>query len=154
MKQEKKLLNSRGKPYQTPNEVYARRIRQLTTHTASRKYVGRFKFGSRVKLTGGIYRAIFTDSGKKRAVWIATLYVMGRRQRRVFSVNRCGEYGAKLAASLQRLVWLIDFGLWKPRDGDPLEILSYSEAHKGNRDYENSVNEERSSPFIRQRDDE
>ena len=41
----------------------------------------------------------------------------------MFSVDRLGENGAKLAATLIRMAWLIDLEMWRPDDGDPLATL-------------------------------
>ena len=36
------------------------------------------------------------------------------------------------------LLWLVEYGIWTPQDGDPLAILKYSDAFDGNEEYENS----------------
>jgi hypothetical protein len=63
-------------------------------------------------------------------------------------VNKYGEGGARMLASLQKMMLLIEGGVWNPEDGDPLELISLSQSFEGNRDYQNCVLEKGSSPWI------
>lgn len=77
------------------------------------------------------------------------IYANGRRIRqKQFSVSKYGERAAILMASLLRLSWIIETGRWKPEDGDALGILKYADSFNGNNEYENSVVDDVSSPWI------
>lgn len=60
------------------------------------------------------------------------------------------EDGAKLCASLQRLLWIIENGRWNPSDGDPLAIMSYADSFSGNAEYDDCVIDDVSSPYLRE----
>jgi hypothetical protein len=89
---------------------------------------------------------------KSKNKYIATIFNNGKIYQKAYSIKRLGEKGARLAASLQRMAWVVDFGVWNPNDGDPFAILSYSDAFKGNAEYENCVVDGENSPFIQKRD--
>lgn len=98
---------------------YAQRIRKV-------KLKPRYKIGSRTKLVGGIL--------KYKTKYVACICVGNDVRQKNFSIKKLGDTGSRLAASLQRMSWLIELGVWKPEDGDPFAILHL---HEGNRDYEN-----------------
>ena len=82
------------------------------------------------------------------------IYSNGRRIRqKQFSIGKYGEPAARLMASLLRLSWIIETGRWRPGDGDALEILRYADSFKGNHEYENSVVDDVSSPWMHERED-
>jgi len=106
----------------------------------------RYKLGSRTRLVGGVV--------KRHGRYIAHISVGNNAKQKAYSIKRLGEKAAKLAASLQRMAWVIEFGVWNPWDGDPFEILSYSESFKRNHEYENAVVDDVSSPWIPEREDD
>lgn len=127
----------------------SRRVRQAPIASKKRKFVGRYRLGIRNKLKGGVYmQQARTRAGTLLTFYIARINVCGRRLRRTFSADRLGHDGARMAASLQRLVWLIDFEIWNPRDGDPFEILNFRDTISRNGDYENSVNVEKDARWV------
>jgi len=73
----------------------------------------------RIKITKGVH--------KKCGCWYATITVDTIKTSKGFSISKLGDKGAKLAATLQRMVWLIDKKVWNPEEGDPLKIISYLE---------------------------
>ena len=87
-----------------------------------------------VKITGGVSR------NRMNGWWyyIAHIKIGKDKRRKTFSIHKLGEKGAKLAASFQRLAWLIELGAWNPNDGDPLAVIDYSDFFKGNDEYEHS----------------
>jgi hypothetical protein len=78
--------------------------------------------------------------------------IKGKPMARRWSIGKHGEAGAKLAASLQKLLWVVENGLWNPADGDPLAIMSYAESFNGNRDYDDCEISDVSSPWIQEYD--
>lgn len=85
--------------------------------------------------------------------WFAHVHIDGMVQRgRYFPIERLGETGARLAAALQRLCWLIDLGFWRPDEDDPMAILSYTQLLRGNQDYAMSEVDDAHSPYIPESD--
>ena len=117
---------------------------EITYHKRNRrsKLLGRYKHGIRTQLTGGV-----SSNGKQ---YVATICVNGVCKTKRYSIKKLGEKGARLAAALQRLAWVIELGVWNPKDGDPFQILSYSEMFKGNNEYDDAVldRKEMSSPHF------
>lgn len=112
------------------------------------------KMTRRPSLVKGLRR--MKDS-RGRDYWVARIDIgsrgSGLYRRKTFSVTRLGESGAKLAAALQRLSWLIDLEVWRPDDGDPLAILGYTKIFDGNEEYENCKITGRDSPYTTRPDD-
>lgn len=104
-------------------------------------------------LVKGVVRNQCTDGyGRRASYYVASISVGGKITQRRWSVDKHGEDGAKLCASLQRLLWIIEKGQWNPSDGDPLAIMSYAESFNGNRDYDDCVVTDVSSPWIQEFD--
>lgn len=94
----------------------------------------------RTQITKGVRRKRNCDGyGRVDYYYVAAIMVGGKTLSRRWSVTKHGEAGAKLAASLQKLLWVVENGLWNPDDGDPLAIMNYAASFEGNDDYENSV---------------
>jgi hypothetical protein len=91
--------------------------------------------------------------GRMDSWYVATITIKRKTQARRWSINKHGEDGARLAASLQRLLWLVENGAWNPADGDPLAIMSYSDSFSGNRDYDDCEISEVNSPWIQTYED-
>lgn len=106
----------------------------------------RYKIGSRNKISAGVY--------KSDRSYTAHISIANRIHRKSYSISRLGEKGARLAATFQRMAWMLEFGVWNPKDGDPFELLSYSESFSKNQDYENSVVKDMDSPAFRGYGDE
>lgn len=108
----------------------------------------------RTKLTSGIQRRENMDGyGRKAIWWHANASINGKKFARKWSVSKHGEDGARLLASLQRMTWIIEEGVWNPEEGDPLALLSYVDGFSGNADYEDCAVEQESSPWIYEYDD-
>ena len=105
------------------------------------------------RLTGGVTRQINRDGyGRPDDCYVASIMIRGKAMARRWSINKHGEGGARLAASLQKLLWVVENGLWNPADGDPLAIMSYAESFNGNRDYDDCEISHVSSPWIQEYD--
>lgn len=91
---------------------------------------------AQVSLTKGVQFRTWgrTSKGRHRTVpmWVADLTFTNKRFQRAFSIHRYGNDGAKLLATLQRMMWLIEHKIWTPADGDPFAVLSATEFY--NRD--------------------
>lgn len=72
------------------------------------------------------------------AAWEAHVFVNDKRISRSYSVAKFGESAARLAATLRRMLWLLEYQKWSPEDGDPLEFLKYGDLFSGNADYQDS----------------
>ena len=93
-----------------------------------------------VKMVKGVTRQTNKDGYGRESDWyVASIQVQGKPRSRRWSVDKYGEDGARLAASLQRMLWIIEEGCWKPEDGDPLALLSDTQSFEGNRDYQDCV---------------
>ena len=103
-----------------------------------------------IKINGGIYRTFYPHG--RNWYWIAHIKVNGLKQSKAFSISRLGETGARLAAALQRMCWLIDTGAWRPDGDNPLAILSYTDMLRGNRDYAESEVVGERSPHVATRE--
>ena len=109
----------------------------------------------RAKILKGVTRKVNKDGyGRESSWYVAAMGVKGRVLCRKWSISKYGEDGAKLAASLQKLLWVVESGLWKPEHGDPLAIIGYSESFGGNRDYDDCVIDNVSSPWIHEYENE
>lgn len=111
---------------------------------------------AKTKFTGGVYRHVNKDGYGREGVWfLAMCQVNGKKHARRWSVDKYGHDSAKLLATLQKMMWMIEGGAWRVEDGDPLAILNYAESFSGNKDYEDCVIDHRdvSSPWIRQYED-
>ena len=109
---------------------------------------------SGVKLIKGVVRNENLDGYGRMSVWyVASFTIKRKTKQRKWSVDKHGEDGARLAASLQRLLWIIEAGQWNPSAGDPLAIASYAESFNGNRDYADSEISDVSSPWIHEYED-
>lgn len=97
------------------------------------KIQGRYKYGSRTKLVGGVLRY--------DRYFIAHICVDGEIRTKRYSIAKLGELGAKLAATFQRAAWVVELGLWNPKDGDPFSILTLPQP----------APDEISSPWIHER---
>jgi len=82
----------------------------------------------RVSLHKGVHR------NKHDNVWVALLTLDGKCYQKTFSIKKLGDRSAKLCASMQRLIWLIDLGIWSPDKGDPFKLLSFMDTFEGNED--------------------
>jgi len=91
-------------------------------------------------MTAGVYRT--------RNRFAAKLKFGPQLKLRIFNIDRLGESGARLAASLQRMVWLIECGAWRIEDGDPLMFSTFREMLRGNQDYADSHVTEFHSPHL------
>lgn len=100
----------------------------------------RYKLGSRTRLAGGVI--------KYNGRYIAHISVGNDVRSKSYSILKLGDRGAKLAASLQRMAWVIELGVWNPRDGDPFEILSYAESFNGNHEYKSAMVDNVQSPWL------
>jgi hypothetical protein len=106
------------------------------------------------RLTGGVTRQTNRDGyGRPDDYYVASIMIRGKAMARRWSIQKHGEAGAKLAASLQKLLWVVENGLWNPADGDPLAIMSYAESFNGNRDYDDCEISDVSSPWIQEYED-
>ena len=109
---------------------------------------------SGAKLIKGVVRSEQPDGyGRMSAWYVASLTIKRKTQQRKWSVDKHGEDGARLAASLQRMLWLIEAGQWNPAAGDPLAIASYAESFAGNRDYDDCEISDVSSPWTHEYED-
>ena len=108
----------------------------------------RYKVGSRTKLAGGV-----SSDGD---TYLTHITVGKVHKRKTYSIEKLGEKGARMAAALQRMAWVIELGVWNPKDGDPFQILSYTDMFKGNEEYEDAVLDRRelSSPHLYERENE
>ena len=108
----------------------------------------RYKVGSRTKLAGGV-----SSDGD---TYLTHITVGKVHKRKTYSIEKLGEKGARMAAALQRMAWVIELGVWNPKDGDPFQILSYTDMFKGNEEYEDAVLDRRelSSPHLYERETE
>ena len=108
----------------------------------------RYKVGSRTKLAGGV-----SSDGVR---YLTHITVGAVHKRKTYSIEKLGEKGARMAAALQRMAWVIELGVWNPKDGDPFQILSYTDMFKGNEEYKDAVldRSELSSPHLYEREDE
>lgn len=115
----------------------------------SKRCVSRHRPGARTRLDTTVLAI------KIRGVpYIRVTICVGQiRREKNIQIAKIGMAGAKMAAALLRLSWLIELGVWNPRDGDPFEILSYANSLKGNHEYENSAVDGVSSPWILERED-
>jgi hypothetical protein len=54
------------------------------------------------------------------------------------------------------MAWVIELGVWNPIDGDPFQILSYTDMFNGNEEYSDAVLDRRelSSPHLYERETE
>jgi hypothetical protein len=106
------------------------------------------KIKSKVDIKRGVARETRVDGyGRRDEYYCARIWLKGRLLNRRWSITKHGEDGARLAASLQKLLWVVENGLWTPADGDPLAITGYAESFAGNRDYENCVVTDVDSPW-------
>jgi hypothetical protein len=122
-----------GKTYKSvPRIVYSTRAR-----LASKP---RYKPGSRTKMLGGVY--------ERESSFQVRLSVNSLALQKDYSIARLGRTAAKLAASLQRMAWIIEHGIWKPEDGDPFEFLSFTDTFKGNQEYDDAVIDDEDSPHL------
>lgn len=126
-------------------KLFYHNFKRRTGIRYKKRVTSRYKASARNKLTSG---GVCETGG----CFVAHISVLGKGKSKSFSITKLGSAGAKLAASLQRMVWLIETGVWNPKDGDPFQILSYSESFKGNNEYENSVVDDVSSPWIPERE--
>lgn len=101
-----------------------------------------------VKLQGGIYQTRMPGG----RYWVAHLKVGADKRQRAFPIAKLGEARARLMATLQRMMWLLETGAWKPDDGDPLALLRYTDTFKGNRDYADSEVVDVESPYVAARE--
>lgn len=93
-----------------------------------------------VQMVKGVTRQTNKDGyGRSDDWYVAAIQVKNKVRARRWSVAKYGEDGARLAASLQRMLWILEEKCWKPADGDPLALLSYTQSFEGNRDYEDCV---------------
>ena len=108
----------------------------------------RYKAGSRTKLAGGV-----SSDGVR---YLTHITVGAVHKRKTYSIEKLGEKGARMAAALQRMAWVIEMGVWNPKDGDPFQILSYTDMFKGNAEYDDAVIDRRDvqSPHLTYREDE
>ena len=108
----------------------------------------RYKIGSRTRLAGGV-----SSDGVR---YLTHITVGTVHKRKTYSIEKLGEKGARMAAALQRMAWVIELGVWNPKDGDPFQILSYTDMFKGNEEYKDAVldRSELSSPHLYEREDE
>lgn len=84
----------------------------------------------------------------RNSYYHAHIKYQGEKRAKTFSVSKLSETGARLAASLQRLCWLIELGAWHPDSGDPLALLSYTDVFSGNQDYANAKVDHEESPYL------
>ena len=88
-------------------------------HRSSCDYVGRYS-RPRTSLTKGVTRQTkFDGYGNLNTSWVASIMAEGVVRSAQFSVRKNGEDGAKRLATLCRLQWLIELGVWRPENGDP-----------------------------------
>jgi len=107
--------------------------------------------GGSPHLTKGVTRQTCCDGyGRESSWYVAAMVFNGKPHARRWSVSKYGEDGARLAASLQKLLWLVESGTWNPADGDVLSILSYAQTFEGNRDYQDCEVVDVSSPWIQE----
>lgn len=92
-------------------------------HFSQCEHSGRYK-RPRTSLTKGVTRqSKFDGYGNLNVFWVATIRAEGRMRSAQFSVRKNGEDGAKRLATLRRLEWMIELGIWRPEDGDPFAQL-------------------------------
>lgn len=101
----------------------------------------------RTAFVAGVRFETSADGYGRREEWVtAAIMINGEQLKRRWSVAKHGKAGAKMLASLQRMMWMIENGVWKPEDGDPFAAMTYEETF-GNRDYSDSVLEHQHSPW-------
>lgn len=104
---------------------------------------------ARTKLTCGVTRYEAKDGyGRVGVYYMAGAMIKGKPLRRKFSVDKYGVAAAQLLAAMQKMMWLVEHGVWNPTDGDPLVLLSYTDSFAGNRDYQDSEISDVNSPWI------
>jgi len=109
---------------------------------------------AKTKFTGGVCRHVNKDGYGRESVWfVAQCQTKGKKHARRWSVDKYGHDTAKLLASLQKMMWLIEGGAWKPEDGDPMALLAYTDTFDGNRDYDDCEVADVSSPWIQEYED-
>ncbi len=107
-----------------------------------RKSPPRYKLGRRNKLAAGIsVNSLFCQ---------ACISIGNRKYNKKYSVAKLGAKAARLAASLQRMAWVIEFGVWNPDDGDPFEFMKYSDVFSKNQDYQDAELDKEFNPFRRE----
>lgn len=106
------------------------------------------------RMTGGVRRVELKDGyGRVGVYYLATAMINGKALSRKFSIDKYGHASAELLAAMQKMMWLVEYGVWSPTDGDPLALLSYTESFAGNRDYQDCVVSDMSSPWIQAYED-
>lgn len=102
-------------------------------------YKGRYKPGSRCKTTGGITRQLSVSGcGSSYIRWQVSMTVAGRQMLRTFSEEKYGRDGAKLLCSLYKMAWLIESGVWNPKDGDVFAQVAAGGFFSGREDMVNT----------------
>jgi len=109
---------------------------------------------AKTRLTGGVTRHEAKDGyGRVGVYYMADAMIRGKPLRRKFSVDKYGAAAAQLLAAMQKMMWLVEHGVWNPADGDPLALLSYTDSFAGNRDYQDSEISDVNSPWIQSYED-
>lgn len=109
---------------------------------------------ARTHLTGGVTRHEAKDGyGRVGVYYMADAMIKGKPLRRKFSVDKYGVAAAQLLAAMQKMMWLVENGVWNPTDGDPLALLNYTDSFAGNRDYQDCEIADVNSPWIQSYED-
>ncbi len=89
-------------------------------------HVGRYR-RPRTSLTKGVTRQVKSDGyGNCTAFWVASIMAAGVVRVAQFSIGKNGEDGAKRLATLCRLQWLIELGVWRPENGDLFATVGHA----------------------------
>lgn len=73
---------------------------------------------------------IFCKVYKTNKSWCARLQIGRKISKRTWGGTKYGEDTARLAATLQRALWLIECGQLRVEDGDPFAFMSFEDTHK------------------------
>lgn len=104
---------------------------------------------ARTRLTGGVSRYEAKDGyGRVGVYYMADAMINGKPLRRKFAVDKHGVAAAQMLAAMQKMMWLVEYGVWNPTDGDPLALLNYTDSFAGNRDYQDCEISDVNSPWI------
>lgn len=135
------------------SDVGKARYRESTGKPPLAKKKKEYK-NAQTRLTGGVKRCELKDGyGRVGVYYMASAMIKGKPLSHKFSVDKYGAASAQLLASMQKMMWLVEYGVWNPTDGDPLALLSYTDSFSGNREYQDAEISNVTSPWIQEYED-